>query len=383
MPSHWTETHPFISFVQLADKATPRLWTLLGEAASKLSHIAGAPLLPETAKQMLLASLIKGAHSTTAIEGNTLSEEQVGAIQKGTAEIPDSRAYQADEVKNVLSAMNELMQGGAKKNITSDLLQTFNFQILNGLKLEEGVVPGRYRMGGVSAGKYLAPNHVYVQELMGEFINWVNLPYNLKEAGIDEPIEHMLRAVLAHILFVWIHPFGDGNGRTARLIEQNMLLAYGAPVVCGHLLSNHYNLTRQRYYEALDESRFKRDPFIFAEYAIEGLVDGLQQQIEYVQSQQFETLWARLVREQIGGSTVAKLRQQALALELGNLLEGASKSEVSRLTIELAAQYAGKTTKTISRDLNALVDYRLVVQHPDGRFHANRQMVFVLISPRL
>lgn len=383
MPRHWSETHPFLSFSQDARQVTPRLWTLLGEAASKLSHIAGAPLLPATARQMLLASLIKGAHSTTAIEGNTLSEEQVKDIQQGTADIPESRAYQEAEVQNVLEAMNDLLKGGAKQRITEDLIRKFNEQILTGLKLKDGVVPGRFRAGGVAAGTYLAPDHSHVQDLMDRYIEWINQPYTFADEGIAEPIEHMLRAVLAHILFAWIHPFGDGNGRTARLIEQNVLLAFGSPVVCGHLLSNHYNLTRDRYYEALNQSRFKRNPFIFAEYAIKGLVDGLQQQIEYVQSQQFETLWARLVREEIHGSTPAQFRRQSLAIELGNLPDGAHKSEIPRLTVELATQYAGKTSKTITRDLNALVEHQLAVQGPDGKFHANRQMVYVLISPRL
>ena len=54
----------------------------------------------------------------------------------------------------------------------------------------------------------------------------------------------IVRAVLAHLYFVWIHPFGDGNGRTARLIEFAILVRAGVPAPCAHLLSNHYNATR-------------------------------------------------------------------------------------------------------------------------------------------
>jgi Fic family protein len=58
----------------------------------------------------------------------------------------------------------------------------------------------------------------------------------------------LMKAILTHLYIAWIHPFGDGNGRTARLAELQILLAAGMPMPASHLLSNHYNTTRTDLY---------------------------------------------------------------------------------------------------------------------------------------
>ncbi len=60
-----------------------------------------------------------------------------------------------------------------------------------------------------------------------------------------------LSAILAHLYIAWIHPFGNGNGRLARLIEVQILSESGVvPLVATNLLSDHYNKTRSAYYLA-------------------------------------------------------------------------------------------------------------------------------------
>ncbi len=58
-------------------------------------------------------------------------------------------------------------------------------------------------------------------------------------------------ASLAHLYLAWIRPFGDGNGRTARLCEYLVLVTSGAPTSAAHLISNHCNKTRNEYYRQL------------------------------------------------------------------------------------------------------------------------------------
>ncbi len=60
------------------------------------------------------------------------------------------------------------------------------------------------------------------------------------------------KAVLAHLYIAWIHPFADGNGRTARLVEFQILAQSGLiPLPAANLLRDHYNKTRDRYYAEL------------------------------------------------------------------------------------------------------------------------------------
>ena len=83
----------------------------------------------------------------------------------------------------------------------------------------------------------------------------------------------LTRALPAHLYIAWIHPFADGNGRTARLVEYQLLAGSGlVPTPAVHLLSNHYNLTRSYYYRVLDRSSRIRpwSPVEFIAYAVDG-----------------------------------------------------------------------------------------------------------------
>ncbi len=79
-PRPYEGSHPFISFHLDLRRAGPELWLLLGEAQSKCDHISGIPLRPSVAHALHSLYLVKGVQATTAIEGNTLTESEVGGI---------------------------------------------------------------------------------------------------------------------------------------------------------------------------------------------------------------------------------------------------------------------------------------------------------------
>ena len=94
----YLETHPWLTFELDLTKAPTRFWTLLGDACSKCEVISGIPLMPETAEELNLVSLEKGAQATTAIEGNTLTQEQVALLARGELQLPPSKEYLGVEV---------------------------------------------------------------------------------------------------------------------------------------------------------------------------------------------------------------------------------------------------------------------------------------------
>src|ERR1035438_5894746 len=102
------QTHPWISFHIDLRKASPQLWMLLGEAASKCEHIAGVPLRPSVAQDLHRLYLAKGALATTAIEGNTLTEKQVLQHLEGKLKLPRSKEYLAQEIDNIVGACNRI-----------------------------------------------------------------------------------------------------------------------------------------------------------------------------------------------------------------------------------------------------------------------------------
>ncbi len=81
---------------------------LFGESRSKVDHLAGALLNPETADEMNLVYLAKGAHATTAIEGNTLSEEEVLQIVEGRHATAPSQEYLVQEIQIIIDAYNRI-----------------------------------------------------------------------------------------------------------------------------------------------------------------------------------------------------------------------------------------------------------------------------------
>src|SRR5690349_8362317 len=93
----FTRTHPWLTFSVTLKEARPALWLMLGECQSKCDHIARVPLRPNTAQELLRLYLAKGVLATTAIEGNTLSEEEVVRHLEGKLDLPPSRQYLATE----------------------------------------------------------------------------------------------------------------------------------------------------------------------------------------------------------------------------------------------------------------------------------------------
>ena len=197
-----------------------REWMVLGEARSKCEHLAGTPLRPDIARAMYEVTLVKGAQATTAIEGNTLTEEQVAGILRGSFKAPPSREYQEREVANVLHALiaiAEQVKTNSCPKITADLIREYNKLLLEGTESEDYVVPGEIRTYSVHAGPYVGAPAEDCEYLVERLAEWLESDTFRHE---DPEIQFALAvaaAVYAHLYIAWIHPFGDGNGRTARL----------------------------------------------------------------------------------------------------------------------------------------------------------------------
>jgi Fic family protein len=341
-------------------------WKQLGEAKSKCEHISRAPLLPQTREQINLVYLVRGVHSTTAIEGNTLTEDEVMAIFRKELTLPASRLYQGVEVQNILSAMNEAWKKPLAGPISVGEICALNAQVLAGLEVAEHVVPGEYRRDVVSVGRYRCPDHFDVPRYMESFVNWYN-GFLSEHSGLDAVSLAIVKAIASHIYFILIHPFGDGNGRTARLIEWRTLDHAGLASVASHLLSNHYNLTRTRYYDVLDAASRGRDLRPFFCYAVEGLVDQLATQLSFIHDQYATLVYLDMVRARTPGlGRVVKERRQELALGICRAGRPIQRTEVPGLSPVLAALYRYTTERTLSRDLYALMDANLLRWTNDG-----------------
>lgn len=411
-------SHPWIDFAINLERASPRLWALLGQAVAFCEQVSGAVLPPAAVQALHTLYLVKGAKATTAIENNTLTEEQVGQALDDTLDLPPSQAYLGQEVRNVLDAFVDIqakIEGGRPPRLTPEWIANANRAVLAGLEeqLEDGVVPGEVPAFPIGVGRYRAAPREDCGYLLDRLCRWLDeddVPgpgaeppdvdrsgrpvgsaqasatpagYAFRDPRRRRIAQGVLKATLAHLYIAWIHPFGDGNGRTARLVEFMLLARAGVPLPSAQLMSNHFHLTRSRYYRELDRSSRARagrgDVFGFVEYAARGFVDGLAEQCKYVEGVQMELAWEHFVFQMFRDErqTPAARRRRDVVLSLTGVEEPVKKRRVRSLTPQLATQYADKTYKTLTRDLNWLVAADLIARGPDGyRARTERMKAF-------
>lgn len=367
-------SHPHLTFALDLSRLDHETWVALGAAAAKCDHIAHALLAPEVAQSVHRLYLAKGALATTAIEGNTLSEEEVTGLLAGSFKLPPSREYLGQEIENIVNACNALTKNvdtSGTQPIAVAMIKQMNQAVLNELEVEDHVAPGEIRTTEVSVGGYKCPPHRDCAFLLNRLCDTLNQVPHTE----DNPIAYaILKAIFAHLYLAWIHPFGDGNGRTARLLEFYILVGAGLPQPACHLLSNHYNQTRSEYYRQLDRARQTDGGVVrFIRYAVAGLVDGLGEQINLIREHQWDVAWVNHVHETfrtVSGSAAS--RQRTLALSLSRAEAPVRIAAIPILDADLGRAYATVTTRTLHRDIKVLIDLGLVV-YEDGKVRACRE----------
>jgi Fic family protein len=375
----YEKTHPWLTFSADLSRSPTKLWLMLGECQSKCEHIRDAPILPNTHDDLLRIYLAKGALATTAIEGNTLTEREVIDHLQGKLRLPPSRKYLAREIDNIIEACNMFLgfirAGGTPPALAADEVMLINKLILEGLIAQDHVIPGQLRTVSVGVPGYRGAPAEDCEYLLGRLCEWLNGPDF--EAPPDMKIVFaIIKAIIAHLYIAWIHPFGDGNGRTARLLEYRILIGSGVPHPAAHLLSNHYNQTRTQYYNELKRaSQSNGDVVPFLEYAVQGFLDGLREQVEAIQDQQWEVVWRDFVYRSFKGKPTERTsRKQKLVFAVSGHTKPLLMREIPDLTPQLARAYAQKTSKALARDVNDLVKQGLLVKEK-GKIRANFEAI--------
>lgn len=379
----YERTHPWINFTLDLSKAQYIHWMMLGEAQSKCRHYTRVPLLPAVAEHLYGVFQAKGVLATTAIEGNTLTEDEVIRHLEGKLELPPSKEYLMQEIDNIIEACKEIGEHvlvAEDTDISVEAIKRYNEIVLKDLPRAEHVIPGEIRDCVVGVGTYKGAPPDDCEYLLSEMCDWIN-------QKLDAPAEYrmafgILKAILAHLYLAWIHPFGDGNGRTARLIEFHLLLSVGVPATAAHLMSNHYNQTRTEYYRQLDLShKAENNVFSFLEYALRGFIDGLKEQIDIIKDQQMSVHWINYVHSVFKDRDgVTDLRRRRLVIDLSQMEDPVPIAKVRHVSPRIAEAYASKTEKTVRRDLNALAEMNLISKTADG-IRARKEVMLAFLTP--
>ncbi|MFU7501294.1 MAG: Fic family protein [Candidatus Tisiphia sp.] len=194
-------------------------YDLLNNKKKQLDRIR--PLTPELVKNLEQWFKVELTYTSNAIEGNTLSRlETAVVIEKGLT-VGGKSLVEHLEAKNHAQALDLIHEIQQKKTceITENDILSIHALILKGI---DDYNAGCYRRVAVriSGSRVIMPNPVKVPNLMADFIAWLNSSKDM------HPVQF---AGEAHYRLVTIHPFSDGNGRTARLLMNLILIMAGYP----------------------------------------------------------------------------------------------------------------------------------------------------------
>lgn len=187
---------------------------------------------------------VRNTHSSTAIEGNPLSLEQVRALEEGRPLVAVTDRSRR-EVLNYFAGLRFIEKNVSKKPLTHEDVLKLHAIIASDV-MDQGKA-GRYRDILVRVGRYLPPAPEMVSGLMSELLDWWN-----QEATRWSPV---LSSAIIHFRFEDIHPFADGNGRTGRTLALWELYRRGFDTHHIFSVDEVYWENRPQYYEALDAVR--------------------------------------------------------------------------------------------------------------------------------
>ncbi len=239
--------------------------------------IEQASLVPRWEAKLRRQALLQNTHSSTAIEGNKLTLDQVRDLSQGKEVLAARKDKQ--EVLNYIEALEKIPEFAALGEISVETLLEIH-KIITTKTLENSSDSGVFRDRQVYVGKqvfdatgfrreivYMPPETDIVPELVDEFIAWLNLMLGQKDA-----INPVLLAGIAHYEIARIHPFIDGNGRSARLLATLILYLSGFDHRRIFALDDYYDRDRPGYYAALGTvDKETRDLTKWLEYFTEGV----------------------------------------------------------------------------------------------------------------
>jgi Fic family protein len=205
------------------------------------------PITPRVLANLRETARLFSTHYSTLIEGNRLTQEQVEKVLSEDQHFP-GRERDQDEVKGYYAALDEGERAARRGGPVEEAdVKRLHALVMNGGKARVKPTPYRDGQNVIRDSRtrnivYMPPEAKDVPELMDQLMHWINQPDDL-------PVP--IRAAIAHYQYATIHPYFDGNGRTARLLTTLILHLGGYDLKGLYALEEYYALNLRDYYEAL------------------------------------------------------------------------------------------------------------------------------------
>lgn len=318
------------------------------------------PLLVKNNLLTELAYLRRFIASITSarIEGNRTTV--LGVVSGATAADKAPGSHIDENVSEVLnlekaaSFVDKYVQKGTILN--HSLIRTLHSIAVEGLTHEGDKTPGSYRTGevAISGSAHRPPLAINVHSYMSDLLDFAN--------AHSEPHYQLVRMAIAHHRFVWIHPFGNGNGRVARLFSYAMLRAMGFASPAGLHSVNPtavFGTNRDDYYRYLAQADDDSDDSLvqWCTYVLQGLTSDMEKLLEIAND---DTLQEIIIK-----AASAAERRNALTPEAAEVVRLSSDGNY-RKAGELEAAIPGTPTAR-SRTIGSLLNEQLLVREGPHR----------------
>ncbi|MCC6983537.1 MAG: Fic family protein [Bauldia sp.] len=294
----------------------------------------------------------RALRASNSVEGiNVSAEDAIAAVDNEDPADADKPTWQA--VEGYHAAMDYILQRCRSENFrfSIDVILAVHFMIS---QHDMAANPGNFRRGWVGVRNtetneivHEGVDRALLDPLMDELVNYMN---------DDESESVLVKAALAHLNLTLLHPFADGNGRTARCLQTAVLAHKGIQAPIFSSIEEYIGRNQQAYYDVLAKVggggwHPDRDCQPWVRFCITG---------HYRQAQ---TLLRRLTEaERIYADLLAEVERRGLPERMAlGLLEAASGLKVRNASYRVTANVSNNLA---SRDLKALVDARLLV--PEG-----------------
>ena len=333
-----------------------KIVAMLTSIAESRAVISRAKILPQNEIKLRRQAIIRMTHSSTEIEGNILNLKQVEAIAAHKKiDAPSREIY---EVENYLKALKYIAEIISKqKSVTEKTLLKIHQIVTNKTlpKDQSGhfrkgpVFVVRRRLGFADEIVYRGPDAKDVHRLTRNLISW------LKKSR-KQDINPVIVAGILHQEIAAIHPFSDGNGRTARAMATLILYERGYDFRRLFALEDYYNKNRAKYYEAINIGKNYQERKTDMTQWLEYFVKGFKGEIDNVKTQVLS-----LSFKKADTSLKSKVYLGPDQLQLLDFLD-----QVGRITIKDAVDILNCPKRTAQSKLHQLKSIGIIVQQGKG-----------------
>jgi Fic family protein len=341
-----------------------KFFSLLNDIESTDRFIKETPSFPGSTQKIIRDEMISAIGATLAIEGTTLSPDEIDESFKKAdlKEMLGKAQLEAENSRKVYSFIRELVLTNGKDFVISEAVikQIHNYftQGMNYLSNTPGEYRGEFQVTFGSPRKpSLCQNRAQVEEAMNKYAEWLNSD----QAGIIVG-QTIPRAILSHYYLSEIHPFGDGNGRTARAVEALYLFKNGINTYCFWSLANFWAANKAEYLTHLGNVRATCNPVDFILWGMEGYKNELNRIKAKILKKVKQLMFMDYLNYLLRSKRDQEVKINQRIVDVLQLLKNTDEINFSKFmkSAHVQALYSPVSQATLYRDFSKMLTLRLI-----------------------